>query len=103
MAACVAPSWLAFRPETSTASGMVLSTVATVNLATALAAAAVVLIAAALALHALFWPILDRLTYAVARYDLVRKKKALAGGGIALVALAMPGLGAWLEAIRKLF
>jgi hypothetical protein len=66
--------------------------IAVFNIFTALAACAVTLSMLAVLLHRLFWPIISRLFYPMARYKVVRNHKAMAALGGICVVFAFPTL-----------
>lgn len=62
------------------------------NVFTAVAACAFILTLVALLLHRLFWPIIGRLFYQIARYKVVRNHKAMASLGAICMVFAFPSL-----------
>jgi hypothetical protein len=63
------------------------------NVFTAIAASAFMLTLLVVLLHRMFWPIIERLLYPMARYRIVRNHKAMATLGAACVVVAFPSLG----------
>ena len=69
---------------------------------TAIAAAVVLVVAAALAIDALFWFIAERPVYAAARYGIIQKKKSLFLVGVALLGSVSPRAAAvFLSAVER--
>ena len=53
--------------------------------------------------HWLMWPTVARVVYAAHRYELIRRKKILAGVGVALVGVSIPTVAKVLRALVELF
>jgi hypothetical protein len=86
----VAPLWL--YPEFSASFSVkdFASGIASTNLITALLAFAIVALMLAAVLHRLFWPVLNRPIYAIARRQLVRKPALLLSVAVLLLTWAFP-------------
>ena len=56
-----------------------------------------------LLMHKLAWPLLARIVYPLARFQIGRNRKVMAALGVSLMTLAVPGSGALLEKIVQAF
>jgi hypothetical protein len=69
-----------------------LITIGTFNVFTAIAACAFILTLLAVLLHRIFWPVIERLFYPLARFKVVRNHKAMATLGAICMVFAFPSL-----------